>query len=94
MYHKILSPTKKLTFLKIVHPVCLITDNVVRSLGLAFISGKSILFIPLDPNCIDEQDGIGRTALSYAVHFHQNEMLNYLLENEADVNITSHGMYM
>lgn len=44
-----------------------------------------------DPSCIDEQDGIGRTALFYAVHFHQNEMLNYLLENEADVNIASHG---
>lgn len=43
-----------------------------------------------DPSCIDEQDGIGRTALFYAVHFHQNEMLNYLLENEADVNIASH----
>ncbi|KAK3082955.1 hypothetical protein FSP39_010024 [Pinctada imbricata] len=44
-----------------------------------------------DPGCVDEQDGLGRTALSYAVHFHQMEMLHYLLENQADVNVASHG---
>lgn len=52
---------------------------------------RNLCFIFPDPSCIGEQDGIGRTALFYAVHFHQNEMLNYLLENEADVNIASHG---
>lgn len=58
---------------------------------LIFQQLLDVQFTLSDPSCIDEQDGIGRTALFYAVHFHQNEMLNYLLENEADVNISSHG---
>ncbi|KAL5016678.1 hypothetical protein ScPMuIL_006267 [Solemya velum] len=46
--------------------------------------------IQRDPSCTDEQDGIGRTALSYAVHFHQMEALHCLLENQADINNTAH----
>ena len=60
---------------------------------LLFINHFNFL-LTADPSCIDEQDGIGRTALSYAVHFHQMEMLHYLLENQADVNIASHGNHV
>lgn len=43
-----------------------------------------------DIGCIEEQDGIGRTALIYAVHFHELEILKCLLESGAEVNATAH----
>ncbi|KAK3580810.1 hypothetical protein CHS0354_025154 [Potamilus streckersoni] len=43
-----------------------------------------------DPSCADEQDGLGRTALTYAVHFSQMDALHCLLENEASVNTSAH----
>ncbi|XP_060599781.1 uncharacterized protein LOC132753347 isoform X3 [Ruditapes philippinarum] len=43
-----------------------------------------------DPACINEQDGLGRTALTYAVHFQQMAALQCLLENEANPNSSAH----
>ncbi|XP_041378911.1 uncharacterized protein LOC121391294 isoform X2 [Gigantopelta aegis] len=46
--------------------------------------------IAQDPECINLADGIGRSALTYAVHFDQDEALNVLLESNADVNMRAH----
>ncbi|KAK6184444.1 hypothetical protein SNE40_006914 [Patella caerulea] len=43
-----------------------------------------------DPSCLDDRDGIGRTALTYAVHFFKHEPLQYILNNQADPNSTAH----
>jgi len=44
-----------------------------------------------DASATDDQDGLGRTALTYAVHFQQMQALQCLLENEANPNVTAHG---
>lgn len=46
--------------------------------------------ISADPSCSDDQDGLGRTALTYAVHFQQMGALQCLLENEANPNLSAH----
>ncbi|XP_052224154.1 SH3 and multiple ankyrin repeat domains protein 3-like isoform X2 [Dreissena polymorpha] len=43
-----------------------------------------------DPASLDDQDGLGRSALTYAVHFHQMLALQCLLEAEANPNVTAH----
>ncbi|XP_021377640.1 espin-like isoform X2 [Mizuhopecten yessoensis] len=43
-----------------------------------------------DISCIEEQDGIGRTALIYAVHFDVFDILKCLLESGVEVNATAH----
>ncbi|XP_071093512.1 espin-like isoform X1 [Haliotis cracherodii] len=43
-----------------------------------------------NPVCVNDQDGIGRTALTYAVHFDHPQAVNTLLEQRADVNLTAH----
>lgn len=50
-----------------------------------------VCFDFIDISCIEEQDGIGRTALIYAVHFHELDILKCLLESGAEVNATAHG---
>jgi len=45
----------------------------------------------LDPDCIFEVDGIGRTALMYAVNFSHLDTVQILLENGIEVNATAHG---
>ena len=45
----------------------------------------------VEPACSDDQDGLGRTALTYAVHYQQMSALHCLLENEANPNVTAHG---
>ena len=42
-------------------------------------------------SCVMEQDGIGRNALVYAVHFKHMDILKCLLESEIDINATAHG---
>lgn len=46
--------------------------------------------IQSNEDCVNEQDGLGRTALTYAVHFQQMAALQCLLENEANPNVTAH----
>lgn len=46
-----------------------------------------------DPDCAIEQDSIGRSAITYAVHFQQMDALHCLLDNQLDVNMTAHGKY-
>lgn len=43
---------------------------------------------------MNDQDGIGRTALTYAVHFDHPQAVNTLLEQRADVNLTAHGKFL
>ena len=50
-----------------------------------------LLLLYVDPACADDQDGLGRTALTYAVHYQQMSALHCLLENEANPNVTAHG---
>ncbi|XP_076473133.1 uncharacterized protein LOC143302367 isoform X2 [Babylonia areolata] len=38
----------------------------------------------------NDQDGIGRTALMYAVHHTNHKALNFLLESGTDINATAH----
>ena len=46
-----------------------------------------------DPDCVFEVDGIGRTALMYAVNFGHLDTVQILLENGIDVNATAHGRF-
>ncbi|KAK7481562.1 hypothetical protein BaRGS_00027211 [Batillaria attramentaria] len=43
-----------------------------------------------DPATVDDIDGLGRTGLMYAVHCGEHNVLNFLLENRADINVTAH----
>ncbi|XP_025091161.1 inversin-A-like isoform X3 [Pomacea canaliculata] len=43
-----------------------------------------------DPSIVNDCDSIGRTGLMYAVHFFQHNAVNFLLENNAEVNATAH----
>ena len=44
-----------------------------------------------DNDCVHEVDGIGRTALMYAVHSGHLDNIQTLLHYNADVNATAHG---
>ncbi|KAK7088036.1 uncharacterized protein [Littorina saxatilis] len=46
--------------------------------------------IDQDPSTVDHHDGIGRTALMYAVHHTEHNALNLLLESRADFNAAAH----
>ena len=47
-----------------------------------------------DPGCADCIDGLGRTGLMYAVHFFQHDVLQFLLDNRADINSQAHGIFV
>ena len=43
------------------------------------------------PSQVEAVDGLGRTALFYAVHFAQLDSIEILLENGCKVNAQAHG---
>ena len=45
----------------------------------------------LDAAQLSSVDGLGRTALFYAVHFAQLDSIEILLENGCDFNAQAHG---
>ena len=47
-----------------------------------------------DNECVYETDGLGRTALMYAVHFGHLDTVQTLLHNGIDVNATANGKVM
>ena len=47
--------------------------------------------IILDPRCVNDVDGLGRTPLMYAVHASATDTVQVLLDNGADPNITANG---
>ena len=46
---------------------------------------------PTDNDSVLEVDGLGRTALMYAVHFGYLDTVQTLLHNGIDVDATAHG---
>ena len=63
----------------------------LSTVALYFCFKKRNNFSVIDPACSDDQDGLGRSALTYAVHYQQMSALHCLLENEANPNVTAHG---
>ena len=47
-----------------------------------------------DAESLTEVDAVGRNCVMYAVHYSQLDTLQMLLENGADVNLQSQGLWM
>ena len=51
----------------------------------------TVLIYTSDDGAVLELDGIGRTALMYAVHFNNLDALQILLEQGAEADAIAHG---
>ena len=49
-------------------------------------------FVTADPNCINEVDNLGWAPLHYACLFGRREVVHYLVEKGADINMLTEGI--